>query len=83
MKTYIKERVGLLCEYTLQTRSPVRVTAKHFGLSKSTVHNDLSKRLRFLDKRAYYLVKKVLEQNFAEKHIRGGISTKNKFKKQK
>ena len=83
MKTYIKERVVLLCEYTLQTHAPIRVTAKQFGLSKSTVHIDLSKRLKFLNKKAYYLVKKVLDQNFSEKHIRGGISTKNKFKKQK
>ena len=83
MKTYIKERVRVLSEYTLQTHAPVRLCAKHFGLSKSTVHNDLSKRLKILDKRTYHLVKKVLDENFAEKHIRGGNSTKNKFKKEK
>jgi len=83
MKTYIKERVRLLSEYTLQTHTTVRLVAKHFGLGKSTVHNDLSKRLKILDKRTYHLVKKVLDQNFEEKHIRGGNATKNKFKKTK
>lgn len=79
MKPYIKERTLEVARYISQTQNTIRKTAKVFGLSKSTVHNDLSKRLRKVDEKMYDEVQKILDQNFAEKHIRGGNSTKLKY----
>lgn len=81
MKSYIKERVFSLANFILETNGTIRQTAKHFSLSKSLVHVDLSKRLKKIDQAIYVKVKKLLEKNFEEKHVRGGESTKNKFKK--
>ena len=80
MKPYIKERTLQSANHILQTRDTIRKTAKIFHLSKSTVHNDLSKRLKSLDKRMFNQVQKILDFNFSQKHIRGGQSTKNKYK---
>ena len=78
MKPYIKERTLEVARHISETQDTIRKTAKIFGLSKSTVHNDLSKRLQKVDKQMYENVQKILDHNFAEKHIRGGMSTKHK-----
>ena len=79
MKAYIKERTLQVARYIVDTKSTIRTTAKVFNLSKSTVHNDLSKRLTKVDNGIYEQVKEVLDVNFAEKHLRGGQSTKHKY----
>lgn len=80
MKAYIKERTLQVAKYVHKTHETVRQTAKVFNLSKSTVHNDLSKRLKKIDKNLYNDVQKILDFNFNEKHIRGGLSTQKKYK---
>ncbi|MGN0113760.1 MAG: sporulation transcriptional regulator SpoIIID [Acutalibacteraceae bacterium] len=75
------ERAVTLGKYIVDTGATVRVCAKKYGVSKSTVHKDVSDRLRFVDPTLYTDVKAVLEKNKAERHIRGGIATKNKYKK--
>ena len=80
MKAYIKERTLQVARYVYETHETVRKTAQVFGLSKSTVHNDLSKRLKKLDKKLYDEVQKILDVNFNEKYIRGGLSTQKKYK---
>ncbi len=83
MKEYIAKRTLQVANHIVQTNDTIRQTAKIFSLSKSTVHNDLSKRLRFLDLELFERVKKVLQINFSEKHIRGGNVTKMRYKKNK
>jgi len=82
MKDYIYQRVLDCAEYILQTDGTIRGTAKAFCVSKSTVHKDVSERLFEIDRQLFDKVKVVLEKNMAERHIRGGIATKNKFKTQ-
>lgn len=79
MKAYIKERTLQVGRYIASSHETIRATAKVFNLSKSTVHNDISKRLPRADKQLYEQVKMVLDENFSEKHIRGGMATKSKF----
>lgn len=79
MTMNIEERTLEEAKYIRETEETIRKTAKVFGLSKSTVHNDLSKRLRYVDASMYEDVKKILDKNFSQKHIRGGISTKKKY----
>ncbi len=81
MKQDIRERAITIGKHILNSENTVRQTAFVFGVSKSTVHNDVSYRLKKIDKNLYEKVKKILEKNFQEKHIRGGISTKNKYLK--
>lgn len=83
MRDYIAKRVVLLANYIIETKSTVRQTAQKFGISKSTVHKDVSQRIKYVDSRLYHFVKPILEENKAERHIRGGIATKNKYLKQK
>jgi len=83
MKAYIKERTLLVAKHIVQTEDTVRKTAEIYHLSKSTVHNDMSTRLKKLDAGIYEDVQKVMQKNFAEKHIRGGQSTKQKFEREK
>ena len=78
----IKERVFREAEYIVETKSTVRQTALVFHFSKSTVHKDVTERLKELDKSLYKKVKKVLDFNLSERHIRGGEATKRKYKKQ-
>ena len=66
--------------YIIETQSTVRATAKKFGVSKSTVHKDLSERLEHCNRALYEQVKEVLEQNKAERHIRGGMATRRKYR---
>lgn len=80
MKEYIKQRVLESAEYILRTKCTVRQVAKTFCVSKSTAHKDLSCRLPTLDKDLYNKVAKVLGENWAERYIRGGESTKRKYK---
>lgn len=68
-------------EYILKTGATVRETAKKFGVGKSTVHSDMVKRLKYIDKDLYRKVKEILFINLSERHIRGGMATREKFKK--
>jgi putative DeoR family transcriptional regulator (stage III sporulation protein D) len=79
----IYDRAKQMARYLISTNSTVRKTAKVFGVSKSTVHFDLTKRLPKANYFLYLKVKKILEKNFAEKSFRGGEATKNKYKNQK
>lgn len=79
MYDYIAERVIKEGKYIIETNSTVRVAAKHFNISKSTVHKDVTERLRHLDKNLFTEVREVLKKNLSERHIRGGIATKNKY----
>ena len=80
MKTDIEERAAALAQYIIENGATVRSAAKKFGVSKSTVHKDLSERLRHCNGSLYVQVKEILEVNKAERHIRGGIATRNKYK---
>lgn len=82
MKAYIKERTLQVASHIEETEDTIRKTAQIYHLSKSTVHNDLSKRLIKVDKSKYEKVQKILDKNFSEKHIRGGQSTKMKYEKE-
>ena len=75
----IEERVIKLAQYIIDTKDTVRGTAKKFGVSKSTVHKDVSERLKFINRFLALEVRKVLDENKAERHIRGGLATKLKY----
>ena len=79
MRTNIEERACELAEYIIENRATVRAAAKQFGVSKSTVHKDVTDRLKKLDPALWRQAKAVLEQNKAEWHIRGGIATRMKY----
>jgi putative DeoR family transcriptional regulator (stage III sporulation protein D) len=81
VKLYIAERVRKIADYIIDNRATVRAAAKVYGVSKSTVHKDMSERLTYIDKTREKLVKEVLEENLSERHIRGGNATKRKYKK--
>ena len=81
MKADINERAVTLAKHILESGDTVRQTAFIFGISKSTVHYDVSYRLKKIDYNLYKKVNKILEKNFNKKHIRGGNSTKNKYLK--
>ena len=81
MKDYIENRVYEIANYIVETGSTVRATAKTFAVSKSTVHKDVSERLMELDMGLYKKVKKITDVNLAERHIRGGLATKQKYNK--
>ena len=66
--------------YIIENKATVRSTAKIFGLGKSTVHKDMTERLKYIDKNLYDRVIEVLQINKKERHLRGGIATKNKYK---
>ena len=83
MSILVKERAEMLGEYIVENKTTVRAAAKAFGISKSTVHMDVAKRLERYDPQLYFEVKKVLEINKAERHIRGGLATKEKYLNQK
>ena len=79
----ITDRVLKEGYFIAQTGATVRATAKIFLYSKSTVHKDVTERLRHIDKELYVKVKLALEKNLAERHIRGGLATKEKYLLQK
>ena len=76
----IDDRATKLGEYIVENKATVRRAAKKFGVSKSTVHKDVSQRLKYIDNGLYHDVKDVLEVNKAQRHIRGGIATRRKYK---
>ncbi len=80
LRTNIEERACDLAVYIIENRATVRDAAKQFGISKSTVHKDLTERLESCNPPLYRQVKAVLAQNKAERHIRGGIATRMKYK---
>ncbi len=79
MTETVEKRAVELGEYIIENKATVRLAAKVFGISKSTVHKDVSHRLQRFDPALYSEVKEVLEHNKAERHLRGGIATKNKY----
>ena len=80
LKPDIEERATHIADYIIEKKATVRAAAKQFGISKSTVHKDLTQRLERLNKALYLEAKAVLEQNKAERHIRGGEATRLKYK---
>ena len=80
MNENMEERAERLALYIIENRTTVRAAAQRFGVSKSTVHKDLAERLPQFNRTLYLQVKKVLEENKAERHIRGGIATRKKYK---
>ncbi|MBQ4650970.1 MAG: sporulation transcriptional regulator SpoIIID [Firmicutes bacterium] len=79
MKDYIEERVLELAHYIISTNSTVRAAARKFRVSKSTVHKDVTERLLEINPGLAAEVKDVLENNKAERHLRGGMATKEKY----
>ena len=80
MRELSADRSVLLGEYIINTGATVRAAAKVFKISKSTVHKDVTERLRAENAQLYRQVKKVLEKNKQERHIRGGMATRRKYK---
>lgn len=80
MKDYIEERAMELARYILETNATVRAAAKKFRVSKSTVHKDITERLLEINPGLAHEVKTVLDNNKAERHIRGGLATQKKYK---
>ena len=74
------DRACRLAEWIIENKATVRAAAQRFGVSKSTVHKDLTERLRDIDRLSYEKVRLILEQNKAERHIRGGDATRRKYK---
>ena len=83
MKEYIEERAMEIGTYIIDSNATVRQTAKKFGVSKSTVHKDVSERLVYINPTLAGEVRKVLDVNKAERHIRGGMATKENYLHQK
>lgn len=83
MRDDLETRARELAVYLIERRTTIRDAAQHFSVSKSTVHKDLSERLREIDRSLYVQVKEILEQNKAERHLRGGDATKRKYQKQR
>lgn len=82
MWEYIEERAIKCAEYIVETGCTVRACSAHFDVSKSTVHKDVSERLRYIDPELYEKTRKILNFNLSERHIRGGIATKEKYEAQ-
>ena len=79
MKKYIEERAVEVASYIIENNATVRQAAKQFGISKSTVHKDCSDRLVLINPSLATEVRKILDVNKAERHIRGGLATKEKY----
>ncbi|HBX23486.1 MAG TPA: sporulation transcriptional regulator SpoIIID [Desulfotomaculum sp.] len=80
MQEYIQKRVLEICTYILETQATVRQAAQLFDVSKSTVHKDMTERLPSLNKELANQVRKVLEYNKSERHLRGGEATRKKYR---
>ena len=74
-----RERAEILAEYVIENGATVRSAAMHFGISKSTVHKDLTYKLKYLNPALYRSVKTILELNKSERHLRGGEATRQKY----
>lgn len=83
MADTIEKRACELAVYIIETGATVRTAAQHFGISKSTVHKDLSQRLPQYNKLLYAQVRHVLDINKAQRHIRGGMATRRKYQQRK
>ncbi|MGI6773269.1 MAG: sporulation transcriptional regulator SpoIIID [Clostridiales bacterium] len=81
MKNLVEERAVELGEYIVENKATVRAAAKEFGISKSTVHMDVAERLKKVNPVLYAEVRSILELNKAQRHIRGGLATKEKYRK--
>ncbi len=79
MWEYIEERVLKCAEYIVETGCTVRACSAHFSISKSTVHKDVTERLRLLNAELFEEVRRVLNLNLSERHIRGGLATRDKY----
>jgi putative DeoR family transcriptional regulator (stage III sporulation protein D) len=79
LKGYIEERAIEVAHFIIEHKSTVRATAKKFGISKSTVHKDVAERLLYIRPELAKLVREILDENKAERHIRGGQATKAKY----
>ena len=79
MNYTVEDRAAELGEYIVRNNATVRSAAKVFGISKSTVHTDVSERLEKSDYALYVKVRRVLDENKAQRHIRGGLATKEKY----
>ena len=82
MHTNIEQRACDLAVYIIENKSTVRAAAAQFGISKSTVHKDLTQRLKQYNYALYLQVREILEVNKRERHIRGGMATKRKYEQQ-
>ena len=80
IKENLEQRAEELALYLIENRTTVRAAAKQFGISKSTVHKDISERLPLYNRSLWLQVKAVLEENKAQRHIRGGLATRKKYK---
>ncbi len=81
MWEYIEERAIRCAEYIVATGCTVRACSAHFNVSKSTVHKDVSERLRYIDEALFERVREVLNLNLRERHLRGGKATKEKYER--
>ena len=79
MTEELQKRACAVAVYMIETGATVRATARHFGISKSTVHKDLSHRLKLYNYELYMQARQVLDLNKQERHIRGGMATKRKY----
>lgn len=77
----LKERCEVLADFVIESGATVRYTATHFGISKSTVHKDLTDKLKKTNPALFYQVKEILARNKSERHLRGGEATKQKYLK--
>lgn len=80
MTDTIEQRACALAVYIIETGATVRAAARHFGISKSTVHKDLSQRLPQCNRKLYEQVRQILDLNKQQRHIRGGLATRRKYK---
>lgn len=80
MREFSDDRAVILGEYIIDTGATVRATAKVFNISKSTVHKDVTERLLHINRELYRQVDAVLQKNKSERHIRGGLATRRKYK---
>ena len=79
MKEYIEERAIEIAQYIIENNATVRQTAKEFGISKSTVHKDVTERLSQINYNLAAQARRILDTNKSERHIRGGLATKQKY----
>ena len=83
MKDYMEERAVELANYIIEKKATVRDAAVKFGISKSTVHKDVAQRLYYISGDLFEKVRAVLDENKLERHIRGGIATKEKYERER
>ena len=80
MSGNLEQRACDLAIYIIENKATVRQAARQFGISKSTVHKDIAERLPFINRQLYLQAKEVLDENKAQRHIRGGLATRKKYK---